>query len=70
MAYLPRFVFDMTLAWSSAVFVRITTSLFDGGQRCLAVNRLLVVTGHNEDLSGVGRAPVKFPIRAFPTRVL
>ena len=44
-------------------------SLFDGGQRCLAVNRRLVVTGHNDGRSGVRRAPVKFPMRVFPTRV-
>ena len=52
-AYLIRFACDMTLAWSSAVFVRITMPMFDGGQRCLAVNHHLVVTDHNDDRSGV-----------------
>ena len=44
-------------------------SLFDGGQRCLAVNRHLVVTGHNDDRSGVPQASVKFPMRVVPMRV-
>ena len=68
--YLIRFACDMTLAWPAAVFVRITMSLFDGGQRCLAVNRRLVVAGHNDGRSGVRRAPIKFPMRAFPIRVI
>ena len=59
-AYLIRFACDMTLAWSSAVFVRITMPLFDGGQRYLAVNCHLVVSGHNDDRSGVQQASVGF----------
>ena len=67
--YLIRFACDMTLAWPAAVFVRITMPLFDGGQRCLAVNRRLVVIGHNDNCSGMRQAPVVFPMRVVPIRV-
>ena len=43
--------------------------LLDGGQRCLAVNRHVFVTGHNDDHGGVRQAPVEFPMRVFPIRV-
>ena len=68
-AYLICFACDMTLAWSSAVFVRITMPLFDGGQRCLAVNRHFVVTGHNDDRSGMQQKPFEFPMHVVPIRV-
>ena len=67
-AYLIRFACDMTLAWSSAVFVRITMPLFDGDQRCFAVIRHFFVTGHNYDRSGVQQASVEFPMRVVPIR--
>ena len=46
----------------------ITMPLLDSGQRCLAVNRHVFVTGHNDDLDGVQQAPVEFPMRVFPIR--
>ena len=67
-AYLIRVACDGTLAWSSAVFVRITTSLFDGGQRCFAVVCHFFVTGHNYDRGGVQQASVEFPMRVVPIR--
>ena len=43
--------------------------LLDGGQRCLAANRHVFVTGHNDGRDGVPQAPVDFPMRVFPMRV-
>ena len=37
--------------------------LLDGGQRCLAVNHHVVMTGHNYDDGGMQQVPVEFLMR-------